>query len=386
MLVVPAMAAVTRRLSFGVTVSTTYEPPYAFARRMSTLDHLTKGRLGWNVVTSYLPNAARNFGLDGEMDHADRYRLADEYMDVLYKLWEGSWDEDAILADREQGIYADPAKIRRIDHRGKYFKVEGPHLAAPSRQRTPFLIQATASADGVEFAGRHSELIFTGGPLEVVRRNVDRFRQAAVDNDRTADSIKVVVGSEIIVGRTQEEAEQKLALYQSHASLDGFLAHASLPWDPTAYPLETRVSDIPEAASGLGRREGSGDPDRTIEDLLRDFDTFGRNRSFFLCGTPEAIADEIEIWLDDVGIDGINLVQFHTFDTAKDFIELVIPVLRRRGRLPGPQEEFTSLRDRVFGRGDRLPDDHRAARYRGGVLLAIEEPAIEEPAVAEEAA
>ncbi|HTU06795.1 MAG TPA: NtaA/DmoA family FMN-dependent monooxygenase, partial [Trebonia sp.] len=153
-MVVPAMAAVTRHLGFGITFSTTYEPPFAWARRLSTLDHLTKGRVGWNIVTSYLPNAARNFGLDGEVDHGKRYEIADEYMDVLYKLWEGSWDDDAIIADREHNVFADPAKIRPIFHEGTYFKVEGPHLPSPSRQRTPVLFSATASGDGTKFAGK----------------------------------------------------------------------------------------------------------------------------------------------------------------------------------------------------------------------------------------
>jgi long-chain alkane monooxygenase len=135
LLVVPAMAAVTRHLGFGITFSTTYEPPFAWARRMSTLDHLTKGRVGWNIVTSYLPNAARNFGLNGEVEHDTRFEIADEYLDVLYnyKLWEGSWDDDAIVADREDNVFADPAKVRPIDHDGTYFKVEGPHLPSPSR-------------------------------------------------------------------------------------------------------------------------------------------------------------------------------------------------------------------------------------------------------------
>jgi len=377
LVIVPAMAAVTKRLGFGITFSATYEPPFAFARRISTLDHLTKGRVGWNIVTSYLPNAARNFGLDGEIEHSERYRRADEYLDVLYKLWEGSWDEDAIITDRENNVYADPAKIRRIDHVGEYFKVEGPHLVSPSRQRTPLLIQATASEDGINFAGRHAEVIFTGGPPELIKKTIAGIKQSAVDNGRPADSVKFVVGAEIVVGRTAEEAAEKLAYYQSFASLDGFLAHASLDWDPTAYPPETRVADIPEASSGLGRRRRAPDPDQTMTDLLDQFRTFGSKFHFFASGTPEVVADVIESWLDDVGIDGINLIQFHTFDTARDFAELVVPELRRRGRLPQVPDPDATLRDRIFGAGDRLPDYHYGARYRGGVLAPIEDPAAE---------
>jgi long-chain alkane monooxygenase len=370
-LVVPAMAAVTKRLGFGVTFSTTYEPPFAFARHMSTLDHLTKGRVGWNIVTSYLPNAARNFGLDGELEHSSRYRLADEYLDVLYKLWEGSWDEDAILADRTSGVFADPAKIRRIDHEGEFFKVEGPHLSSPSRQRTPFLIQATASGDGIDFAGRHAELIFTGGPEHVVSANVAKFSEAAVANGRPADAIKVVVGAHVIVAPTEREASEKLERYQQLASLDGFLAHASLEWDPTAHPRQTRIAGIPGAESGLGRR-GPLDPEKTVGEVLDEQGTLS-SRPFFVAGTPEQVADTIEGWLDDVGIDGINLTQYHSFDTAKEFIELVIPELRARGRFPQEQPAAQTLRDRIFGAGDRLPDSHPGTRYRGGVLPAVEE-------------
>jgi len=380
MLLVPAMAAVTERLGFGITFSCTYEPPFAFARRMSTLDHLTKGRVGWNIVTSYLPNAARNFGLDGEVDHAERYRMADEYMDVLYKLWEGSWDEDAIVADRAGGVYADPARIRRIDHEGQYYKVEGPHLVSPSRQRTPLLIQATASADGIAFAGRHAELIFTGGSPQAVHANIAKIRQAAVEAGRTADAIKFVVSAEIVVGETAADARQKLAEYQRHASLDGFLSHASLTWDPTSYPPDTKLGEIPEAEA-LGRR-GPVDPDQTIASLLHDMETF-EARPFFASGTPAEVVDSIEHWLDEVGIDGINLVQFHSYDTARDFIELVLPELRRRGRFPERQDPGASLRERIFAAGDRLPDTHPGTRYRGGVLPAVEErPQVEETTTA----
>ena len=187
LLVIPAMAAVTERLGFGVTFSTTYEPPFAFARRMSTLDHLTKGRVGWNVVTSYLPNAAHNFGLDGEVPHDLRYQYADEYLDVLYKLWEGSWDDDAVVADRENKIYTDPSKVRYINHVGERHRVSGPHIVHPSRQRTPVIFQATGSPAGIEFAGRHAEVVFTGGRTsEEFQRNADGMRDAAERHGRRA--------------------------------------------------------------------------------------------------------------------------------------------------------------------------------------------------------
>jgi FMN-dependent oxidoreductase (nitrilotriacetate monooxygenase family) len=376
-MVVPAMAAVTRHLGFGITFSTTYEPPFAWARRLSTLDHLTKGRVGWNIVTSYLPNAARNFGHDGEVEHDKRYEMADEYMDVLYKLWEGSWDDDAIIADRERGVFADPAKIRPIFHDGTYFKVEGPHLPSPSRQRTPVLFSATASGAGTKFAGKHTEVVFTGGPnTDSLKRTIANIRAAAVEAGRRPDDVKFVTQAGVIVGRTEAEARAKHAAYERLSDTDGYLAHASLPFDPTAFPPETLLSDVVGPDGNVGRRRGGYDPEQTVGEFLDGFGAFAK-RALFVSGTPDTVADAIEGWLDDVGLDGINLTQYHSYDTARDFIELVVPVLRKRGRLRTGYDPDESLRDRIFGDGDRLPDRHYATRYRGGAHLPVSgQPAV----------
>ena len=365
-LVVPAMAAVTEHLGFGITFSTTYEPPFAWARRLSTLDHLTKGRVGWNIVTSYLPNAARNFGLDGEVDHDTRFAKADEYLDVLYKLWEGSWDDDAIVEDREAGVFADPHRIRPIFHEGDWFKVEGPHLSSPSRQRTPVLFTATASAAGTRFAGKHAEVVFTGGPTtEFLQRTIAGIRQAAVDAGRRADDVRFVTTAGVIVGRTEQEAAAKVAEFQRLSSPQGYLAHAGLDWDPYAHPADTRLGDV---AGDKDTRWRVSDPDLTVGEFLAGFGDITRH-PLFVAGTPERVADEIESWLDDVGIDGINLLQYHSYGTAEDFIELVVPVLRERGRLRTSYDKGESLRQRIFGAGDRLPDRHHGTRYRGGANL-----------------
>ncbi|MEU5099575.1 NtaA/DmoA family FMN-dependent monooxygenase [Streptomyces sp. NPDC020996] len=363
--VVPAMAAVTKHLGFGITFSTTYEPPFAWARRASTLDHLTKGRVGWNIVTSYLPNAARNHGLPDEVEHSTRFEIADEYLDVLYKLWEGSWDDDAIIADREHNVFADPAKIRPIDHVGKHFKVEGPHLPSPSRQRTPVLFTATQSADGIAFAGKHSEVVFTGGGSpEAIKELVAELKQAAVDAGRTSDDLKVITTAGVIVAPTEEEARAKAARFQELSDPEGYLAHTGLAWDPTALPPETPLADI-AVEDGRAGRWRQIKSDGTVGEFLAGFGDISRH-PLSVVGTPEQAADAIEHWLDDLGLDGINLLQYHTFDTAKDFIELVVPVLRARGRLRTSYDESESLRDRIFGRGDRLPPNHPATRYRGG--------------------
>jgi len=370
-LVVPAMAAVTRHLGFGITFSTTYEPPFAWARRLSTLDHLTKGRVGWNIVTSYLPNAARNFGLGGEVDHDKRYEIADEYMDVLYKLWEGSWDDDAIIGDREHNVFADPAKIRPIFHEGTYFKVEGPHLPSPSRQRTPVLFSATASGAGTKFAGKHTEVVFTGGPdTGFLKKTIANIRAAAVAAGRRADDVKFITQAGVIVGRTDAEARAKRAQYEKLSDPEGYLAHAGLTFDPTTVPPETPLADIVGEDGNVGRRRVF-DSGQTVGEFLAGFGDITR-QALFASGTPDVVADAIEGWLDDVGIDGINLTQFHSYDTVRDFVELVVPALRERGRLRTKYDPDESLRDRIFGAGDRLPSRHHAARYRGGAFLAAE--------------
>ena len=170
LLLISAMAAVTENLGFGVTCTLSYEPPYPFARRMSTLDHLTEGRIGWNVVTGYLDSAARGAGKDKQTAHDDRYDVADEYMEVVYKLWEGSWEDDAALRDRARGIFADPSKVHRVRHEGNNYRLDAIHLSEPSPQRTPVLYQAGTSPRGRQFAAQHAECVFMSGPSAKVDR------------------------------------------------------------------------------------------------------------------------------------------------------------------------------------------------------------------------
>ena len=228
MMVVPVMAAVTEHIGFGVTANLTYEPPYLFARRMSTLDHLTGGRVGWNIVTGYLDSAARGMGLQEQLDHDHRYDIADDYLDVLYKLWEGSWDDDAVIADRAKGIYARPDKVRAIKHDGPYYQIDAIHLSEPSPQRTPVLYQAGSSTRGREFASKHAECVFTGGPNPIVARDIIAdIRAGAASQGRNPQDVKVFVGMSLVVGRTEREANDKLEDYRRHASVEGALAHFS---------------------------------------------------------------------------------------------------------------------------------------------------------------
>jgi long-chain alkane monooxygenase len=371
LLLIPAMAAVTSGLGFAATFSLTYEPPFAFARRMSTLDHLTRGRVAWNVVTSYLPNAARNFGLADEIDHDHRYQIADEYLDVCYKLWEGSWDDDAVIEDREHRVYTDPAKVRYINHAGSYYQVAGPHLSQPSRQRTPVIYQAGSSEAGRAFGGKHAEAVFIGGStLESTRAYIEGYRAQAAARGRDPRHIKFMAGAAVIVGRTDDEVARKVDTFTRLRSIDGHLAHAGAGLDWTRYPPDTRVGDIiARRDPGYQRLIRQYAPDQTVGDILQRTGSFNRG-PFFVAGTPKEVADAIEAWLDHGGIDGINLRQFLTPGTAEDFIELVVPELRRRGRYREGYEAGETLRERLFGTGHaRLLPDHPGARYRDPAAL-----------------
>jgi len=367
LLLVPAMALVTRHLAFAVTVSTTYEHPWGHARRMSTLDHLTNGRVAWNVVTSYLPSAARNYGLDQMIRHDERYEIADEFMEVSYKLWEGSWDDNAIVRDAERHVYTEPSRVHKINHVGRYFTVPGPHLSEPSPQRTPVIYQAGTSTRGRQFAAKHAEAIFLNAPsIEVMREHIQDIRRQAEEFGRDPDHVKMLTGLSVIVGRTHEEAQTKAEEYRRHWSREGVLAHYAgssgfdlSSYDPDEY-LEYRDTDHQRTAAA---RYTTGGPKRTVREVIEAMGKLDRGY-YFAVGTPEEIADKIEHWVEATGLDGFNVGQFVSPGSFRDFIELVVPELQRRG-LYRTEYAGTTFRERLLGPGQsRLPASHPGARFR----------------------
>lgn len=365
LLLVPAMAAVTQHLGFGVTANLSYEPPYLFARRMSTLDHLTGGRAGWNIVTGYLDSGARAMGLPAMDAHDQRYERADDYLELLYKLWEGSWEDGAVRRDKAARIYADPARVHRVRHEGPFYRLDGYHLSEPSRQRTPVLFQAGASDRGQRFSARHAEGIFIAATDKAgTRKLVDSLRAQAVRAGRRAEDLKIFIGVSVVVGRTAHEAQQKFDEYWQYASAEAGLAHfaSSTGVDFARYglddPIDYRNSNAIESAAQTAQASAL-----TRRKLLERFRLGSRYPT--LVGDAASVADELESWLEETGIDGINLTRTVTPESYEDFIELVIPELQQRGRFKTAYAEG-SLRHKLFGDGDRLPARHVGASYRWG--------------------
>jgi len=369
MLVVSAMAHVTEHLGFGITASTSYEHPFTFARRMSTLDHLTDGRVGWNIVTSYLNSGALNIGLKAQVRHDNRYDIADEYLEVLYKLWEGSWEDDAVVRDRERGIFTDPAKVHPIEHDGTYFTVPGIHVSEPSPQRTPLLYQAGASARGRQFASENAEAIFVSAPkAEILARTIADVRARAVQAGRDAYDVKVFSGYSVITGATAAEARRKHDLYRSLVEPEGALALWSgwLGFDLSPYSLDDPLEFVPnEAVQSMAETFGEGD--WTVRDLVEHLSLAPEGP--VAVGTGAEVADQIQEWMEATDADGLNLAHVITPGSYADFAEHVVPELQRRGVYRTSYDEGT-LREKLFGRGPRLPETHRGAGYRRAPAVA----------------
>ncbi|HCN44361.1 MAG TPA: N5,N10-methylene tetrahydromethanopterin reductase [Pseudomonas sp.] len=364
LLLVSAMAAVTQHLGFGLTANLTYEPPYLFARRLSTLDHLSRGRVGWNIVTGYLDSAAKAMGLDEQPEHDRRYDQADEYLEVLYKLWEGSWEDGAVVNDREQRVYARPDKVHKVHHQDEFYKVEGYHLCEPSPQRTPVLFQAGASERGLGFAGQHAECVFISGQNKAATRaQVDKVRAAAVAAGRDPEAIKVFMGITVIVAATEEQARAKHAEYLRHASAEAGVAHfsSSTGIDFSAYELDEPIQYVKSNAIQSATKNLQSN-DWTRRRLLDQHALGGRYIT--LVGSPEQVADELESWIAETGLDGFNLARTVTPESYEDFIDLVIPELQKRGSYKTAYDTG-SLREKLFPTGSaHLPAEHPGASYR----------------------
>jgi FMN-dependent oxidoreductase (nitrilotriacetate monooxygenase family) len=364
---VPTMAYVTEHLGFGLTASLSFEYPYTFARRLSTLDHLTKGRVGWNIVTSYLNSGALNIGQAQQIKHDGRYDLAEEYLEVCYKLWEGSWQDDAVVRDRASGVFTHPEKVHPIRHDGQYFKVPGIHLSEPSPQRTPVLYQAGASSRGKDFAGANAECIFVAAPSKpVLKRYVSNVREAAERAGRNPRDILAFNLQTVILGETDAEAKKKFDEYRRYVSYEGALTLISgwtgidfgqfSPDEPLRHRYTNAVQSAVETFTTI-------DPDKvwTVREMA-DWVGIGGFGPVFV-GSPQTVADLLQEWVEDTDVDGFNLAYAVTPESFEDAVDLLVPELQKRGVYKTEYKAGT-LREKLFGQGPRLQAPHPAVNFR----------------------
>ncbi|VUC35960.1 unnamed protein product [Clonostachys rosea] len=365
---ISAMAAVTKSLSFGVTASTSYERPFLLARRFSTLDHFTKGRIGWNIVTSWNKASALAMGLTDIILHDERYNAADELMDLLYKLWESSIADDAVVKDKVSETYIDPSKVRTIKHEGKYHRLESPFIVDPSPQRTPFLFQAGTSPAGSAFAAKHAEAIFVAAHVPgTLAPKIAKIRELAAERGRDPQSLKFFQCL-----TTDEDAQRKLTEIKKYQSIQGGLVifSAFTGIDLSKYDLDEEIKPedskssaiIQSAFSNLFNEEqgtGKWTPRRAAEEL-----SIGGNGAV-LVGSAQTVADGLEKWVLEADVDGFNLSPVVQPQSWEDIVELLVPELQRRGiywddyDAPGG-----TLRENVHGKGNsRLRADHVGHSY-----------------------
>lgn len=351
----------TKELGLVMTAATLVEQPYSLARRLSTLDHLSSGRLGWNVVTTGLADTtSANFGREMP-PHDKRYDMGDDFMQVVYKLWEGCWEPDAVLADKNS-MYADPSKVHRIDHDGPYFTSHGYGNAPASPQGTPLLFQAGTSSRGRQFAARHAECVFLGSNPEGLRGHVTAIRKEAAEIGRDPMSVKAIAGVSTVIAPTREQAEKEYRRIIDAQNPDvGVASYAMFTGiDLSAYDPDTPMADL---HTELGQTQVDRFKGQTVGQVLSDFRQKGVN-PWIIVGTPEQVADELCAVAEEAMIDGYLMTPLIQPRATQDFIEQVLPLLRKRGAAREEYEEHT-LRERILGPGHvKLSDDHPGAAYR----------------------
>ncbi|MET0413368.1 MAG: LLM class flavin-dependent oxidoreductase [Polyangiaceae bacterium] len=331
-----ALSAVTEHIGFIATASTTYEDPYLLARKFASLDHISKGRAAWNIVTTGSPHAAGNFGLEAHPEHAQRYERANEFYDVVTALWD-SWDDDAFSRDKASGVFYDPAKSHRLDHVGKFLKVRGPLNVPRPPQGYPVIVQAGSSEAGKEFAGRTAEVIFTAqqtlADAQAFYRDV---KGRLAKYGRRSEQLKIMPGIFPVLGKTESEAKAKFQELQDLilpevglALLSGLVGD----FDLSKYPVDAPLPPLPDTNNGKSRQALMYDIARKKNFTVRDLYLWvaGARGHWTLVGTPSQIADELESWFLNEGADGFNLMPPVLPTGLDDIVELLLPELRRRG-------------------------------------------------------
>ncbi|KAH3675100.1 hypothetical protein WICMUC_002932 [Wickerhamomyces mucosus] len=371
-----AIAVSTKNVSVGLTCSTLTEHPYHFARRMATLDHISGGRVGWNIVSSLLPSAGRQLADNNKLPEKPvRYEKTDEYVEVFYKLLLSSWRDDGVVFDRENGIFSNPDAIREINHEGKWFKVPGPQITEPTKGRIPLIIQAGASEKGALLGAKHGEVIFMmASTPEKTKKQIDDTKKLAKEKyGRNPDHLKFVTSLRVVVGKTHEEAVAKAKEIESYKDLDGILVQlggggldlSKYEWDEDLTKteiLDPAVKGFINAYVSKSKTDGPVTRRSIAENFFNDF---------YYIGTPEEVADKIEEYVDASTIDGFNFSNIVFPETFEDIVDLLIPELQKRGLA---QKDYAvdggSFRQNAY-RNEKLsfvPEDHYAygLRWKSG--------------------
>ncbi|MBC8240456.1 MAG: LLM class flavin-dependent oxidoreductase [Alphaproteobacteria bacterium] len=345
----PALAMVTEHLGLIATASTTFEPPYVIARRFASLDHISGGRAGWNLVTTSNPDAALNFGLEQHMERGERYRRAREFFDVVTGLWD-SWADDAFIRDVDGGVYFDPDKLHVLDHKGEYLSVRGPLNIARPVQGWPVIVQAGASDAGRQLAAETAEVIFAAQSTLAEGQRFYADVKGRMDQlGRPREHLKILPGAFVVVGETLAEAQEKRALLDSLVHYDSGIASLSiaLGHDASGFDPDGPLPEIPESNASKSGRERvlalAARENLTVRQLAG---RLGGYSGLAMVGTPAMIADQMQEWLMRDGCDGFNVMFPYLPGGLDDFVDHVVPELQRRG-LFRREYEGTTLRENL---------------------------------------
>jgi len=347
---IAALAAITSHIGLISTCTTSYNEPYNLARRFLTIDHISGGRVGWNLVTSQAEDEAMNFGFDRHIDHAERYDRASEFHDVVRGLWD-SWEDDAFLQDKASGVWFDHTKMHILNHEGRFFRVRGPLNVSRSPQGRPVVAQAGSSAVGMNLAARTADMVFTAQPTIAEGQAFCRaMRDLAAGHGRDPEHIRIFPGLMPIVGRTEQEARDKYEelreLVDDATGLRG-VARLCGGLDITQYDPDGPLPDLPPSNAARARQDmivAMGRRGMTIRQIGRVLGMSQAHRVAY--GTPRQLADDMQEWLEADACDGFNLLFAHYPKPLEEFVELVVPELQRRG-IFRTEYEGTTLRENL---------------------------------------
>ncbi|KQY82657.1 monooxygenase [Paenibacillus sp. Root52] len=340
-----ALAGATSHIGLVATLSTSYSEPFTVARQFASLDHISQGRAGWNVVTSPLEGSALNFGKGEHPNHALRYEIAEEHLEVVKGLWD-SWEDDAFVGDKENGVFFDPAKLHTLHHQGKHFSVQGPLNVARSKQGQPVIFQAGSSESGKDLAARSADAIYTGHEtLEEAREFYQDVKARAAAYGRNPEELLIFPGIGPIVGRTEEEAERKYQESAELVSIDqalNYLGRYFEHYDFSQFPLDAPFPDIGDLGSNSFRSTTDKIKQQAREQglSLREVALLASTPRTSFIGTPEQIADQIQEWFEGGAADGFN-IRTVVPNGLVDFVDLVVPVLQERGLFRTEYEQDT---------------------------------------------